>query len=157
VSAVLAELGARFAGAAGMEGADGIPTATVPLADLPAAAVFVRDQLGYACFRDLTAVDDPRHPERFLLCYLFYSLARRGWFRLKTRTPAAAPSLVPVFAAADWYEREVFDLFGVDFTGHPDLRRLLLPDDWEGHPLRADHPVGGEPVDFTVTRDVYGT
>ncbi len=137
--------------------ADGTPTALVTPAQLLAAIQHLRDRLGYSCFRDLTVVDDPERGDRFELSYLLYSLERRAWFRLKARTAAAAPSIVALFAGADWYEREAFDLFGVRFDGHPNLQRLLLPDDWQGHPLRRDHPIGGEPVDFTVTRDASAT
>ena len=59
------------------------------------------------------------------------------------------PSVVSLWPAAAWHEREIYDLFGVKFAGHPDLRRILLPDDWEGHPLRRDEPRGEEPVSFT--------
>jgi NADH-quinone oxidoreductase subunit C len=128
---------------------------TVPDA-LVAFAAWAREQ-GYRRFLDCSVVDTPAHPERFEVHHLLYSMARKAWLRIKCRTAGSVPSLTGVFAAADWYEREAFDLFGVDFTGHPDLRRILLPDDFVGHPLRADHPLGGEPVDFTVTREIYGT
>ena len=156
-SSWLASLGAAFPGSESGATADGTPFATVAPAQLLAAVTHARDRLGCGCFRDLTVVDDPERAERFELSYLLYSLEARAWLRIKTRTGAAAPSVVSCFAAANWYEREAFDLFGVHFDGHPDLRRLLLPDDWTGHPLRRDHPIGGEPVDFTVTRDVYAT
>ena len=61
----------------------------------------------------------------------------------------AVPSISGIYPGASWYEREVYDLYGVPFTGHPDLRRILMPDDWEGHPLRRDEPIGGEEVAFT--------
>jgi NADH:ubiquinone oxidoreductase subunit C len=61
----------------------------------------------------------------------------------------AVPSVVSVWPTADWHEREQFDMMGVEFTGHPNLRRLIMPSDWAGHPLRKDYPIGGEPVQFT--------
>jgi NADH:ubiquinone oxidoreductase subunit C len=84
-------------------------------------------------------------------------MQQQTWLRLKTRTDGEAPSITPLVPAANWYEREVFDLFGIRFDGHPDLRRIMLPDDWQGHPLRRTEPIGAEPVDFTVTRSAYGT
>ena len=61
----------------------------------------------------------------------------------------AVPTVVPVWPTADWHEREQFDLMGIVFDGHPNLRRLIMPSDWDGHPLRKDYPIGGEPVQFT--------
>jgi NADH-quinone oxidoreductase subunit C len=101
-------------------------------------------------------VDRLTREERFELVYLFYSLDAHSWLRLKTRTDREAPSLTPLIAGANWYEREVFDLFGIHFRGHPDLQRIMLPDDWQGYPLRRTEPLGAEPIDFTVTRQVYG-
>jgi NADH-quinone oxidoreductase subunit C len=137
--------------------ADGIPTVRVPLSEILDAVEKVRGPLGHARFVDLTAVDLLRREDRFELVYLFYSLDQHTWLRLKTRTDRQAPSLTPIVAGADWYERELFDLFGIEFEGHPDLRRIMLPDDWLGHPLRRTEPLGAEPVDFTVTRRVYGS
>jgi NADH-quinone oxidoreductase subunit C len=137
--------------------ADGIPTVRVPLSELTSAIQKITSELGHNRFVDLTAVDRLTREERFELVYLFYSMEQHTWLRLKTRTDAEAPSITPLIPGANWYEREVFDLFGVRFDGHPELRRIMLPDDWQGHPLRRTEPLGFEPVDFTVTRGVYGT
>jgi NADH-quinone oxidoreductase subunit C len=137
--------------------ADGIPTVRVPLPGLMGAIESVRGQLGHARFVDLTAVDLLQREDRFELVYLFYSLEQRSWLRIKTRTDRYAPSITAIVPGANWYERELFDLFGIHFQGHPDLRRIMLPDDWRGHPLRRTEPLGAEPVDFTVTRKVYGS
>jgi NADH-quinone oxidoreductase subunit C len=137
--------------------ADGIPTVLVPLADVLDAIGRVRGELGHGRFVDLTAVDRLTRQDRFELVYLFYSLDAHTWLRLKTRTDRQAPSLTPLIAGANWYERELFDLFGIEFDGHPELTRIMLPDDWQGHPLRRTEPLGAEPVDFTITRKIYGT
>jgi NADH-quinone oxidoreductase subunit C len=149
-------LGAVFAPDTISVPADGIPTVRVPIADLIEAVQRVRGELNHSRFVDLTAVDRLTREERFELVYLFYSLEGHTWLRLKTRTDREAPSITPSVPGANWYEREVFDLFGVEFQGHPDLRRIMLPDDWRGHPLRRTEPLGAEPVDFTVTRRAYG-
>jgi len=97
----------------------------------------------------ITAVDRCPAEPRFEVVYHVHSIERNLRVRLKCRLPGAAPaieSVVSVWRAANWYEREVFDLFGIRFTGHPDLRRIMLPDDWEGHPLRKDYPVTGSRV-----------
>jgi NADH:ubiquinone oxidoreductase subunit C len=136
--------------------ADGIPTLRVHIAELLNAVRRVRNELEHNRFVDLTAVDRLTPEERFELVYLFYSMTQHTWLRLKTRTDIDAPSITELIPGANWYERELFDLFGVRFLGHPDLTRIMLPDDWQGHPLRRTEPIGAEPVDFTVTRSVYG-
>jgi NADH-quinone oxidoreductase subunit C len=83
---------------------------------------------------------------RFELNYHLLSMKRKERLRLKVRLPGSNPvagSVSAVWPTANWHEREVFDLFGVRFEGHPDLRRILMPGDWEGHPLRKDYPVEG--------------
>jgi NADH-quinone oxidoreductase subunit C len=137
--------------------ADGIPFVRVDPSAIPDAAALLGGELGYGRLIDLTAVDEPGREDRFDLQYLFYSMEGRSWLRLKARTAGEAPSITPQFLAANWFEREVWDMFGVRFVGHPDLSRILMPDDWQGHPLRRDEAIGGEPVDFTVTREIYGT
>ncbi len=89
---------------------------------------------------------------RFRLAYHLFSPATGERVRLRVWADADAPevdSVQPVWATADWHEREVFDMFGVRFAGHPDLSRILMPFDWEGHPLRRDYPIGGEDVKFS--------
>ena len=137
--------------------ADGIMTVVVELAELMPTLERLRGELGYSRFVDLTAVDHLSREGRFELVYLFYSMERHEWVRVKTRTDGVAPSLTPTVPGANWYEREVFDLFGIQFEGHPNLKRIMLPDEWQGHPLMRTEPLGSEPVDFTVTRKIYGT
>ena len=137
--------------------ADGIPTVEVPLEQLALAIEQVRGRLRHTRFVDLTAVDRLTRENRFELVYLFYSMEQHTWLRLKTRTDQSAPSLTSVVPGANWYEREIYDLFGIQFEGHPDLKRIMLPDSWRGYPLRRTEPLGAEPVDFTVTRKAYGS
>lgn len=109
---------------------------------------FLRDASGlsFKYLSDLTAVDHyPNEPRFETVCHLL-SLESFQRIRLKVRIPGDDPrvdSLVPVWPGAAAFEREVFDLFGIRFEGHPDLRRILLPEDWEGHPLRKDYPTEG--------------
>lgn len=93
---------------------------------------------------DLTAVDYPGEDPRFEMVYHFYSLVGRIRLRMKARVSGDPPeidSLVSLWKGANWYEREVWDMFGVRFRGHPDLRRILMYDGFEGHPLRKDYPI----------------
>src|SRR5664279_5556712 len=94
----------------------------------------------------VTAVDRYPGEPRFEIVYHLHSIERNERLRLKCRLPGADPvieSVTGVWRGANWYEREVFDLFGVRFLNHPNLRRILLPEDWEGHPLRKDYPIMG--------------
>jgi NADH-quinone oxidoreductase subunit C len=148
---------ARVAGADGgqfeaVDSRDGMPTVVVPRELLPDAARALRDDpaLRFAFLADIVAVDYfPREP-RYELVYLLVSLGTSGFgetprrLRLKVRVPnddAIVPTVSNIWPAANWVERETFDLYGVRFDGHPDLRRILMPDDWEGHPMRKDYPV----------------
>jgi NADH-quinone oxidoreductase subunit C len=95
---------------------------------------------------DITCVDWYPAEPRFEVVYHLLSIPKKERVRLKVRLDSASPtveSLTPLWPAANYFEREVFDLFGVRFNGHPYLRRLLMPEDWEGHPLRKDYPVEG--------------
>jgi NADH-quinone oxidoreductase subunit C len=101
---------------------------------------YLKAEEGFDTLLDLTAVDDPRRPERFEILYFLHRFRDNERLRVKIRLAegAGAASVTGVFAGANWLEREVFDLFGVRFSGHPDLKRILLPEDWTGHPLRKD-------------------
>ena len=120
----------------------------VPAELLRGAAERLRDDpsLQFNLLSDLTCVDRFPAEPRFELNIQLLSIPYCSRLRLRVRVPgagAAVESLVPVWPGANWMEREVFDLFGVRFEGHPDLRRILLPEDFEGHPLRRDYPVEG--------------
>ena len=92
---------------------------------------------------DITAVDWPQRAERFDIVYILYSFRRNERVRIKTAIPDGyrPATATVVHLAANWLEREIFDMFGIEFKGHPDLRRILMPDDWNGHPLRKDYPI----------------
>ncbi len=94
---------------------------------------------------DATATDWPTRAKRFDVIYFLYSTRLRHRVRVKARVGEgdAVPSLTGVWPAVNWLEREMFDMFGVNLTGHPDLRRMLLPQDWQGHPQRKDYPLEG--------------
>ena len=101
---------------------------------------------GYNFFEDMTAVDWFPSAPRFQLSYHLLSHARKERIRLRVLLGEDDPSvesITSVWPAADFFEREVFDLFGIRFEGHPNLRRIMMPDDWKGHPLRKDYPVEG--------------
>ncbi len=113
----------------------------------PEAAVniltYLRDQHGFDYLVDLTAVDYPQRDPRFDLVYIVYSFASNERVRIVTRvaegsTPVTATT---AFIGANWMEREVYDMFGIRFAGHPNMKRILMPDEWEGHPLRKDYSI----------------
>jgi NADH-quinone oxidoreductase subunit C len=110
---------------------------------------------------DVTASDWPSRPDRFDVIYSLYSVRHHHRVRVKVRAGAddSVPSVTGVWPAANWLEREVWDMFGVRFAGHPDLRRILMPDEWQGHPQRKDYPLEGpgellmeDPVDWLKLR-----
>lgn len=108
-------------------------------------------EAGFAVLTDLTAVDRLPAEPRFEVVYLVTNYMTPARLRLKVRVEAGdpvLPSATPVYPGANWLEREVFDMFGIRFGGHPDLKRILMPDDWEGYPLRKDYPLVEEPVEF---------
>jgi NADH-quinone oxidoreductase subunit C len=128
--------------------ARGEVTITVQRADLLDALRLLRDRkdLAFTFLADISCSDWPGREPRVWMAYHLYSLDHNHRVRLKAGLPGddlRIASATGLFAAADWQEREVYDFFGVTFDGHPDLRRILMPDDWEGYPLRKDHPLGG--------------
>jgi NADH-quinone oxidoreductase subunit C len=126
----------------------GETTLVVPRNLLRDAAFHCRDDkaLQFNLLSDATCLDRYPLEPRFELNYHLVSIPNRKRVRLRVRLSGDDPvvdSLVPVWPGANWLEREIFDLFGIRFTDHPDLRRILLPEDWEGSPLRKDYPVEG--------------
>jgi NADH-quinone oxidoreductase subunit C len=120
-------------------------TLTIAPEEIRAAAQTVQSA-GYNFFEDLTAVDWFPSSPRFQLSYHILSHGYKERIRLRVLVEEADPaveSITSVWPAANYYEREVFDLFGLRFEGHPNLRRIMMPEDWTGHPLRKDYPVEG--------------
>jgi NADH-quinone oxidoreductase subunit C len=120
-------------------------TLTIAAGQIRAAAATVQ-AAGYNFFEDVTAVDWFPSTPRFQLSYHIVSHSYKERIRLRVLVDGEAPaveSITSVWPSANFYEREVFDLFGIRFEGHPDLRRIMMPDEWQGHPLRKDYPVEG--------------
>jgi NADH-quinone oxidoreductase subunit C len=121
-------------------------TVTVRKEDIVGICRFLKENLLYNFLTDVTAVDNIGKSPRFMMVYHLNSMPGKERLRLKAPVAEADPtidSLVPLWKGADWLEREVFDLFGITFNNHPDLRRILMPIDWTGHPLRKDYPLQG--------------
>jgi NADH-quinone oxidoreductase subunit C len=107
---------------------------------------FLKEGQQFMRLADVTAVDWQAQEPRYEVVYHLHSVERNTRLRLKCRLPGEAPeidSVTSVWRSANWYEREIFDLFGIAFRNHPDLRRIMMPEDWEGHPLRKDYPIHG--------------
>ena len=120
-------------------------TLTIEASEIRSAVIAVQ-AAGYNFFEDMTAVDWFPSSPRFQLSYHILSFTNKERIRLRVLLEGDSPtveSVTPVWPSANFYEREVFDLFGITFDGHPNLRRILMPDDWQGHPLRKDYPVEG--------------
>jgi len=130
----------------------GLVSLLIP-ADKIVAACQQLQGLGFELLSALTAVDYwPEENPRFHVIYQFTSVANNLVLTLRVPVPGINPSLPTIshlYRNANWRERELWDMFGIKFPGHPDLRRILMPADWEGHPLRKDYPLGYEEPQFT--------
>jgi NADH-quinone oxidoreductase subunit C len=132
----------------------GETTITVAKAAIVEVLRFLKEtpELGYNFLADVTAYDDWPEEPRFHIVYQLRALTPMTSLRVKCAVHGdepTLPSITSVYRGANWSERELFDMFGIQVTGHPDLRRLLMPSDWEGHPLQKDYPLGYEEVQFT--------
>jgi NADH-quinone oxidoreductase subunit C len=138
---------------------------TVPRERIRETLSALKDQ-GYRSFLFMTCVDHQatpvveKPPERFELVYQLRNMETHHELRVRVYVPEddpRAPSVHDLYRPANWDERETWDMFGVEFEGHPNLTRILMPEDWVGHPLRRDYPVGGEPVDFSEDHETWQT
>ena len=127
-------------------------TIVVAAGAIPRVLTFLRDEpfLLFKELVDLCGVDYPERERRFDVVYHLLSMHHNQRIRVKVETDEATPvpSVVSVFPTANWFEREAWDMYGIAFRGHPNLKRILMDDDWEGFPLRKDEPVGRIPVQF---------
>jgi NADH-quinone oxidoreductase subunit C len=125
---------------------------------------FAKNQLGFDFLVDVSSVDNYGDDPRWLIVYELYGIAHRCYLRLKTSVSeekSEMPTVTGVWRTADWHEREIFDLMGVRFCGHPDLRRIIMWDGYPYHPLRKDFPVAGKPTEvpdvaFTKAAPIEG-
>ena len=128
----------------------------IPLKELLPAVEAIR-KMGFERLSGISAVDYfPAEDPRFHLVYWFTSVQHGATFEMRVPVPAidpSAPSVEKIYPNANWREREIYDMFGITFEGHSDLRRILMPHDWEGHPLRRDYPLGYEEPQFSFNFD----
>lgn len=130
---------------------------TVPAEQMPTVCQALKNEFGFESLNFVTAVDYwPQEDPRFHVIYNFYSFRYNTTLMLRAELAGNSPhipTVEKVYPNANWYEREVWDMFGITFDGHSDLRRILMPADWSGHPLRKDYPLGYEEVQFTFNID----
>jgi NADH-quinone oxidoreductase subunit C len=140
------ELRNKFPGA--VEAIDtqfGETTVTLKKESLSQVCEFLKQEKGYDYLSDLTGLDLGKEAKpRFAVVYHLYSMKSHQRLRLKVKTDDAVDTVSSIWKAADWFEREVFDLLGVRFNHHPNLTRIYMPDDFNGYPLRKDYPLAGE-------------
>ncbi|WAC58926.1 NADH-quinone oxidoreductase subunit C [Brevundimonas sp. SL130] len=145
--AALTPMGAELVGALGVEAqvAFGELTLVAPRERIVAVMTALRDQFGFQQLLDLCGADYPDREERFEIVYHLLSLTRNARIRVKVVTDEVqpVPTVSEVYPSAGWFEREAYDMYGVMFSGHPDMRRLLTDYGFEGHPLRKDFPMTG--------------
>ncbi len=142
----------------GVEEFRGEQTLVVAADKIVEVAEFVRSTPGleYNYLSDISGIDYYPEEPRIGVCYHLLSLTSTRRLRLKVRWTdgdPAVPSVTGIWESANWEEREAYDMFGVEFAKHPDLRRILMPDDWDGHPQRRDYPLGYETVQFSFNYD----
>jgi NADH-quinone oxidoreductase subunit C len=132
-------------------------TVILPAEKILDAARIIHDEFGFDFLACVTAVDYwPEETPRFHVAYVFRSLTQNLTLLLRVPVAGVNPSLASltsVYRNANWQEREVYDMFGIKFEGHPDLRRILMPADWQGHPQRKDYPLGYEEPQYTFNFD----
>ncbi|KQP46426.1 NADH dehydrogenase [Brevundimonas sp. Leaf280] len=147
LEAALTPLGAEMVGALGVEAqvAFGELTLVAPRERIVEVLTALRDQFGFQQLLDLCGVDYPDRKERFEVVYHLLSMTRNARLRVKVSTDETqpVPSVISAYPAANWFEREAYDMYGMLFSGHPDMRRLLTDYGFEGHPLRKDFPMTG--------------
>lgn len=128
-------------------------TLILKAADIPSTCQILRDDFNFKLLGSLTASDDwPQDNPRFNVSYQLHNITEKISLRLRVPLSGSNPTLPTIeniFRNANWHERELYDMFGIHIEGHSDLRRILMPYDWEGHPLRKDYPLGYEEPQFT--------
>lgn len=151
VEAIIRQFGAKLSEACGDTALIVDPVHVVEIARI------LRDEYEFDTLLDITASDDyPQETPRFYVIYQLNSTTQNVLLRLRAPLNGNFPTIdtvEQVFLGANWYEREVFDMFGIRFEGNHDLRRIIMPFDWQGHPLRKDYPLGYEEVQFTFNFD----